>query len=232
MTPAAVAAFHLPWCFLVRGQSSTSSALHWSTSQRNPWRLSCLFMADPGVTPTGTRLTTPSCCLPQALWPIREGWCCHPQRHTLPSHLELSPPSCHCLRFQCLKWVQQLSFRWWCAEPPKRKYSPTSLDAAWQFPSSFRGRIRWSCSETLLHQQSKTHLLGSLTISSLHVQCIVLPFHFVWDNCVRDEVKCKFVIRSSVSSFNASLPSTLNNWPVTSRARCPLARWWSHPCHR
>ena len=28
MTPAAVAAFHLPWCLLIRGHSSTSSALH------------------------------------------------------------------------------------------------------------------------------------------------------------------------------------------------------------
>ena len=40
-----------------------------------------------------------------------------------------SPPSCQSLCAPCRKWLQQMSIRWRCAEPPKRRYSPTSLDA-------------------------------------------------------------------------------------------------------
>ena len=158
-------------------------------------------MADPGVTPAGTRLTTPSQCLPQALslWGSCEKGRVIILDGTLPTHLELSPPSCHCLCCLSLKWVQQLSFRWWCAESTKRRYSPTSLNACFCVATVdwYRNRCLLHtslvCLGTFLHLSEDecfdlarreysspsavkdASLLGSLTISSLHVQCIVLP---------------------------------------------------------
>ena len=108
MTTATVAAFHFGLVPL--GQRAVVDQFRPSLIDRSAeptWRLPCLFMADPGVTPAGTRLTTPTCCLPQALsleGPYEKGRVVILERHTLPTHLEQgSPPSCHCLRFQCLE---------------------------------------------------------------------------------------------------------------------------------